>query len=208
MNFTQYENNKLKRRIYGRIKLNIFLSILILSVFSHSFAYNSIYKLPQVDDANRKWCKYWFEYYKLYKYTDSITGRKINKNKFINLGSSVAVWESRSNPDLITYEPKVNGNAYGSYALLSPTAKELGWNGKDPEELLNPDINAKFAMRYLAQKIKIYKGDIIAALAAYNAGRCRIEHGKIRNQDYIDNVYPIYCVINQYYASAKRKHHV
>jgi soluble lytic murein transglycosylase-like protein len=194
------------RRIYGRLKLNIFLSILILSVFSHSFAYNCIYKLSQVDRANKKWCKFYYEHYKLYKYTDPVTGKKFNKNKFVNLGSSITVWESRSNPDLITYEPKVNGSAYGSYALLSPTAKEGGWNGKDPKELLNPDLNAKFAMKYLALKIKIYKGNIIEALAAYNAGRCRIKHGQIRNQNYIDNVYPIYQAINSYYG--KKKHRV
>jgi soluble lytic murein transglycosylase-like protein len=206
MNFKQYENIILKKFIYGRMKLNIFLSILILSIFSNSFAYNSIYKLLQVDNANKKWCNFYYEKYKLFKYTDPITGKKFNKNKFVNLGSSIAIWESKNNPDLITYEPKVKGNAYGSYALLSSTAKDIGWKGKDSNELLNVDLNAEYAIKYLAQKIKIYKGNIIEALAAYNAGKCRIRHGQIKNQIYIDNVYPIYCMINQYYNKRSKRH--
>ena len=200
MNFYKYEKKILKRRTYNRSKLNIFLSILILSIFPHSFANNVINNISQIDDANKKWCNFYYEKYHMSKLTDSVTGLKFSKSKFRNLAIAMAKWESGLNSNKIQYEPTVNMNAYGTYAILSPTARDRGWKGKDPKELLDPDINAKFAIKHFALKIIRYNGNTIYALASYNGGKLRwTKKNKIKNQKYIDNVYPIFVMINQYW---------
>jgi soluble lytic murein transglycosylase-like protein len=112
---------------------------------------------------------------------------------------AVAKWESNLNNNHILWEPTVNGNAYGTYSLLSPTARAMGWEGKNPKELLNPEVNAKYALKYLFIKLEKYEANILHTLAAYNGGSLRMDdNGVIKNINYVENVYPMYVDLNLY----------
>ncbi|MGE4233452.1 MAG: transglycosylase SLT domain-containing protein [Bacteriovoracia bacterium] len=59
--------------------------------------------------------------------------------------------------------------AFGLMQIIPPTARDL-----DPKieisELWNPDKNIQLGVKYIAQLLNRYKGSLILALAAYNAG--------------------------------------
>jgi len=176
-------------------KIRILLVLCFILCLSDSVK-NSCDDNVELFKLNDKWCKYWYYQYGLSRHVDPVTNKRLTAKKVCNAGLAVGFWESDYNSNQIVYEPKVSGNSYGTYGLLSTTAKVLGWNGKDPKELLNPEINAKFSMKYFCEHLDKYEGNIMYAMAAYNAGRCRIRKGKIRNQYYVDNVYPIYVSYN------------
>jgi soluble lytic murein transglycosylase-like protein len=181
------------------MKKTIFLVIFIFcNIFCADDAQNNnIQPLFNIAKANDEWIEYWFDYYNLDNYIDPITNKKLTKEKIKNLGMAIVKWESNVDYNIMISEPKINSYAYGQYGLLSSTAKDMGWEGIDEKELLNPDINAKYATKFLCIKIASYNGDIIKSLAAYNAGQYRIDKcGKIKNQNYINNVYPIYVELN------------
>ncbi len=60
-------------------------------------------------------------------------------------------------------------NAYGLMQIIGPTARDL-----DPKveimDLFNPLVNVKLGTKYVRQLLNRYKGSIIPALCAYNAG--------------------------------------
>ncbi|MBI3542905.1 MAG: transglycosylase SLT domain-containing protein, partial [Deltaproteobacteria bacterium] len=66
-------------------------------------------------------------------------------------------------------EAASSANAYGLMQIIPPTARDL-----DPRvevgDLLNPLVNIKLGSRYVRQLLNRYKGHIVPALAAYNAG--------------------------------------
>lgn len=193
LSLSEYE-----RRIKKRKMLIIFLSIFIIwNVFFHGSAENCTTNLNEIVDANDKWIEHWFNFYDLGKYTDPITRKPLTLKKIQHLGLSISKWESNNNHKAKVWEKTVNGNSYGQYCILSTTAKALGWNGKNIKDLFDVDTNAKYATKYLCIQLDNYKGNIVEGLAAYNAGKCRVnKKGKIRNQHYVDNVYPIYVSLN------------
>ncbi len=77
--------------------------------------------------------------------------------------------ESRFNEKAVSHK-----GAYGLMQLTSPTAawlaKEMGIDDFEQEQIFQPEINIKLGTYYLKKLLKNYKGDIINALAAYNAG--------------------------------------
>ena len=60
-------------------------------------------------------------------------------------------------------------NAYGLMQIIAPTARDL-----DPKieivDLFKPSTNAKLGTKYIAQLLNRFRGSVIGALAAYNAG--------------------------------------
>lgn len=55
-------------------------------------------------------------------------------------------------------------------------AAELGLAGFDPErDLRRPEVNLRLGIHYLAKRLEQYGGDVVSALAAYNAGAHRVE---------------------------------
>ena len=68
------------------------------------------------------------------------------------------------------------------------TARTLGFTG-DEKELMKPEVNMTYAAKYLAKHIKRYDDDINKAVAAYNAGKCRLNaKGQIMNRKYVRKV--------------------
>ena len=76
--------------------------------------------------------------------------------------------ESAGNPGAVS--PK---GAFGLAQLMPDTAlemaKKLGIN-PSPENLANPEVNVKLGKAYLAEQLDAFDGNMVLALAAYNAG--------------------------------------
>jgi soluble lytic murein transglycosylase-like protein len=70
------------------------------------------------------------------------------------------------------YDPKIRGAAgeYGLGQIFCSTARDVGFNGKC-SELLNPETNLEYTMRYLKQGLKLADGNLCAASTFYNTGR-------------------------------------
>lgn len=86
-------------------------------------------------------------------------------NISVDLLKAVAKAESDFNPNCTS-----SSGAMGIMQLMPGTAKELGvTNAYDPEE------NIMGGAKYLAENLKIFKGDVSLSLAAYNAGRGAVE---------------------------------
>lgn len=81
--------------------------------------------------------------------------------------------ESNNNPNAIGPKTKY-GHAKGAMQLLDSTAKEvLKEMGKDPEswDPFNEKMNKEVGTHYLNKMLKLFKGDVKLALAAYNWGQ-------------------------------------
>ena len=154
-----------------KIKCKLFVSTLMVLIFSMNLSLNSqTHQLKLLSMTNDKWCEHYYKEYKIDRFVDPVTQKPLTLEKIKNLGMAVAKWESNFDHKHILWEPTVNGNAYGTYSLLSPTARSMGWEGKNPKELLNPEINAKYALKYLFIKLEKYEANILHTLAAYNGG--------------------------------------
>lgn len=86
-------------------------------------------------------------------------------------------------------DPKVVSASYGLMQLMYPTAREeFGFKGK-PEDLYDPITNIHYGCSLLAKNLKWAKGNMDAALAAYNGGRTKNNlKPPYRNQVYVDKV--------------------
>jgi soluble lytic murein transglycosylase len=58
------------------------------------------------------------------------------------------------------------------------------------EDLSDPDINIRYGTFYLAHLLDIYDGDVVAALAAYNAGPGNAERWGASEMTIDDITYP------------------
>ncbi len=102
---------------------------------------------------------------RLNKYESIIDQASQEFNVDKNLVKSVILAESAAN------EKAVSGaKAKGLMQLMDQTAQELGVdNSLDPKE------NIFGGTKYLAQMLRLYKGDVNLALASYNAGPGNVE---------------------------------
>ncbi len=62
-----------------------------------------------------------------------------------------------------------NGPYYGLMQILPETARTMGFTGR-PEELLDPETNLKYAVRYLRGAWIVSGGDMDAAMKWYTRG--------------------------------------
>jgi soluble lytic murein transglycosylase-like protein len=133
---------------------------------------------------------YWTDYYQIDGMKDRITKGEITKDRVYDLGLGMIKHESGFAPYGITYEKKLKVNSWGLTRLLETTARDMGWNGKDPKELLDPDTNLKYGIKYLCWQIHRYHS-LKKAVAAYNAGHIKYRKDGITyvNQRYVDMVY-------------------
>lgn len=82
--------------------------------------------------------------------------------------------------------------SYGLMQVMYPVARELGYPRSDPPEaLFVPTIGLEYGCRALADRLGWAKGDVPAALAAYNGGKTRDNAPGVdpkRNQAYVQKV--------------------
>lgn len=79
--------------------------------------------------------------------------------------------ESNHKVEAISYNDG-DGHSYGVCQIKHKTAKYIGFKGT-PEELMEPQINIKYAATYLAYQMKRYKNNIPKAVIAYNKGNAK-----------------------------------
>lgn len=91
-------------------------------------------------------------------------------------------WEGE-NPDRVSA-------SYGLMQVLYVVARELGYPRTEPPEgLFVPVVGLEYGCRALAERLAWAKGDIPAALAAYNGGKSKDNAPGVtvkRNQAYAD----------------------
>lgn len=100
--------------------------------------------------------------------------------------SAVCLVESGHSIAAITYDDG-GSDSLGVCQVKLDTARMLGFKGT-AEQLRTPQINAKYAGKYLSKQITRYNKDLSCAVAAYNAGSCLKIGKKIVNQQYVDKV--------------------
>jgi len=93
-------------------------------------------------------------------YTDLIKAAAQKYGVEAQLVSAVMWAESNFNPNVVS-----KAGAMGLMQLMPGTAQYLG-----VEDAFDPAQNVDGGVRYLAQRLKDYGGDVLKALAAYNCG--------------------------------------
>ncbi len=66
-------------------------------------------------------------------------------------------------------------------------------NGHGTPDLLNPSVNVQLGTRYLSDMLRMFEGDVVAALAAYNAGpgrvkRWRREMSRLDMDEFVESI--------------------
>jgi soluble lytic murein transglycosylase-like protein len=88
--------------------------------------------------------------------------------------------------------PERVSSSYGLMQVMYPVARELGMPEKDPPEFLFvPTIGLLYGCRKLRDVLGWAKGDVAAALAAYNGGKTGDNKPGVfpkRNQTYVNKV--------------------
>lgn len=93
--------------------------------------------------------------------------------------------------------------SYGICQLKQGTAESMGYNGTS-EALVRPEVNAKWAAKYLAYQLNRYDGDWCQAVSAYNAGsfiESKRHPGKSINNTYLFRVMGM--LPKEYYSNFK-----
>lgn len=78
-------------------------------------------------------------------------------------------------------------SSFGVCQIKLSTARMMGFEGTQ-KDLLTPEINAFYAGKYLKKQLVRYEGDVLCAIAAYNAGTCYKKNGHITNKEYVRKV--------------------
>lgn len=89
--------------------------------------------------------------------------RRTNVDPYLVL--AVMREESRINPDAVS-----PAGAIGLMQLLPSTASGIAGTPLAPVDLMAPDRNIRYGTAYLAGMLRQFDGDVVLALAAYNAG--------------------------------------
>jgi soluble lytic murein transglycosylase len=87
--------------------------------------------------------------------------------------------ESKANPDALSSK-----GAIGLMQIMPKTASEIAGRlsiSLDDNSLREPEINIMFGVSYLKQLLSYYEGNLILALAAYNAGIGNVDGWKAQN---------------------------
>jgi soluble lytic murein transglycosylase-like protein len=110
------------------------------------------------------------------KYTD-LADKYATKHEIDPLWVIAMMWqESRFNKGEIS-----DHGAIGLMQVMPSTGKELGFT---PEQLHDPENNIAAGTQYLADLLKIYKGNLRMATIAYNQGVGNVERGTYRSVYY------------------------
>lgn len=81
------------------------------------------------------------------------------------------------------------GPSIGVCQIKPSTARQLGFNGK-ASDLFDPKTNIFYAGKYLHYQIKRYNGNLVEAVAGFNAGRyIRNNKNQPINNHYVEKVF-------------------
>jgi soluble lytic murein transglycosylase-like protein len=92
--------------------------------------------------------------------------------------------------------PRRVSASYGLMQIMYPVAVEHGFNGP-PEELFIPREGLDWGCTHLASLLKWSKGNVDAALAAYNGGKGGNAKPPYRNQTYVSKVLVAFSTIKE-----------
>ena len=116
------------------------------------------------------------------KYMD-IVDKESKENDIDPILTMAIIWQESSGfPNAMRWEGAEIGYSYGLMGLTLPAARDMGFEGKGID-LLQPDINIKYGVKYLRWQIQRYKGDVEKGISAYNAG-----HYTEKNRGYVNSV--------------------
>lgn len=103
---------------------------------------------------------------------------------------AVIARESNFNPRAANYQEPRGGPSIGLMQVQLATAQQaLRAPGLRLEDLFDVTTNVRAGVRYLADQLRTYRGDLAAAVAAYNAGSARRDvTGRYVNQAYVDAI--------------------
>lgn len=104
--------------------------------------------------------------------------------------------ESNWNVSASRFEAHKTDASWGLMQVLLATAKEtLGNSALSITQLLNPSVNIEVGTKYLAKQLARYKGNMMDAIAAYNAGTAKKDkNGIYTNNEYVQTVYGNYVM--------------
>jgi soluble lytic murein transglycosylase len=101
-----------------------------------------------------------------------------------SLLSAICWVESNHRPNAVnTSDP-----SYGLCQLKTHTASQFTDYYVKPKHLMMPSTNVLLAARFLSWLIKYHDGNILKAVASYNAGAYAIKKRGIFNTQYVDKV--------------------
>lgn len=122
------------------------------------------------------------------KYNKIIDGMALGYGVPTPLIKGIIAKESSFNPTVSKDEPQIQDKSRGLMQVLFKTAQNLGHNGT-PDDLFKPDVNIMLGTKLLAENLQRTKGNVEAAVAAYNAGwRWWNKKLPIPNLDYVNDV--------------------
>jgi soluble lytic murein transglycosylase-like protein len=100
--------------------------------------------------------------------------------------AAIILTESSGNPAAVRKEPD-GRTSRGLMQVLEGTARELGL--VDATRLHDPAIGIDYGVRYFAKQLARYGGNLLKAVAAYNAGTAyQLSTGGFKNQSYVNKV--------------------
>ena len=129
-----------------------------------------------------------------------------------NVINAIIIVESSGNPYAVRFEPSflkwlrrritltkktptleteyyLRSTSFGLGQIMGQTARELGFNGLYLTELCDPEINIKYLCKYFAKLLNRYRGEVLWAISAYNAGSAKqTSAGEFVNQHYVNKV--------------------
>jgi soluble lytic murein transglycosylase-like protein len=82
---------------------------------------------------------------------------------------AIAQIESGFHPRVSRWEPKLHTYSLGLFQLLIPTAKAMGFVGKN-RELLKPDVNIPMGIQYISMCYQVNKVSTLDLACCYQAG--------------------------------------
>lgn len=106
-------------------------------------------------------------------YADEVTAASERHGLDADLVFAVIRTESSFKPDAVS-----SAGAKGLMQLMTPTAEWVCWRYKeeyDPSRIFEPEYNIELGCRLLAYLIDYYDGNLEYAVAAYNAGKGRVD---------------------------------
>jgi len=160
----------------------------------------SVHYMNEMEEAEDKYVRVYYEKYELGNLKHPQYKYKIEPYHIKSSMASIRRWETNNTPFKITDEPK-GLKSYGQYCNMSNTAKLMGWDGKDYEDLLSIDGNAKYAIKYYCMQVDRYGGYLEKSMSAFNAGSYRPGKKKFaKNQDYMNAVYPNFVLYNRHFS--------